>query len=153
MTGGRFMQPKPEKDQNTYLKEMLDSAKKAVGYVRGQTFAQFWEDQKTRDAVAMRLHVVGEAAKHVKAETAVALPKVPFVDIRGMRNRIAHDYGSVNFRIVWKVTKEELSPLISELDKYLQEQAHRQELARKIEQAHHLTVRPPRPKQGPRMGM
>jgi hypothetical protein len=49
------MQPKPAKDQNTYLHEMLESAKQAAGYVAGMSFEQFWDDQKARDAVAMRL--------------------------------------------------------------------------------------------------
>ncbi len=144
---------RPAKDQNAYLSDMVDSAKKATAYVRGQTYENFWDDPKTRDAVAMRLQVIGEAAKHITAETAAALPKVPFTHISGMRNRIAHDYGSVNFKIVWNVVQEELKPMLRELVKYLQEQERRKELAEKIRQAHHLAPRPPPPKQGPRMGM
>ena len=46
---------RPAKDQNAYLSDMVDSAKKATAYVRGQTYENFWDDPKTRDAVAMRL--------------------------------------------------------------------------------------------------
>jgi uncharacterized protein with HEPN domain len=35
-----------------------------------------------------------------------------------MRNRIAHDYGAVDFRIVWTVTQEEIEPLIAALSVY-----------------------------------
>ena len=56
------MSLKPGKDQQTYVQDMLESARQAADYVRGLSFDQFWDDHKTRDAVAMRLQVVGEAA-------------------------------------------------------------------------------------------
>ena len=143
------MPPKPAKDQNTYLHEMLESAKQAAGYVAGMTADKFWDDHKTRDAVAMRLTVIGEAARHIKAETAAQLPKVPFHHISGLRNRIVHDYGGVNFRVVWTVAQEELKPLIGELEQYTLRQ---QQL---LQEAQRLAVKPPVPKQGrgPRMGL
>jgi uncharacterized protein with HEPN domain len=98
----------------------------------------------------MRLQVVGEAAQHVTAETAARLPHVPIQDVRGMRHRISHDYGRVNFRVVWKTVQEDLPPLIAELEKYLERQRVAAELARKI---HGLPPEAPRPRQGPRMGM
>ena len=143
------MRPDGAKDQNAYVRDIVDSAKHAVAYVHGLTFGQFWDDQKTRDAVAMRLHVMGEAAKKLKAETAAALGILPVEQIRGMRNRIAHDYGRVNFRIVWKTVREDLPPLIGELEKYLQQQSP----AQKIQPDQSLTIQPPRPSHGPRMGM
>jgi uncharacterized protein with HEPN domain len=144
------MSLKPGKDQQTYVQDMLESARQAAGYVRGMSFDQFWDDHKTRDAVAMRLQVVGEAAQHVTAETAARLPHVPIQDVRGMRHRISHDYGRVNFRVVWKTVQEDLPPLIAELEKYLERQRVAAELARKI---HGLAPEAPRPRQGPRMGM
>jgi len=144
------MSLKPGKDQQTYVQDMLESARQAAGYVRGMSFDQFWDDHKTRDAVAMRLQVVGEAAQHVTAETAARLPHVPIQDVRGMRHRISHDYGRVNFRVVWKTVQEDLPPLIAELEKYLERQRVAAELARKI---HGLSPEAPRPRQGPRMGM
>lgn len=72
------MQVKPAKDDKAHLHDMLDSARQAVSYVRGQTFEQFWDDPKTRDAVAMRLTIVGEAAGRVSPAAAAAIPQVPF---------------------------------------------------------------------------
>jgi len=121
--------------------------------VHGLTFDKFWDDQKTRDAVAMRLHVMGESAKKLKTETAAALGILPVEKIRGMRNRIAHDYGRVNFRIVWKTVREDLPPLIDELERHLRQVNQEQALAQKIQQAHHLKIESPQSRQGPRMGM
>ena len=57
---------------------MLASAKKAASYTQGMTFENFWDDEKTRDAVAMRLAAIGEAATHITHGTEIELPKVPF---------------------------------------------------------------------------
>ncbi|MBC8040204.1 MAG: DUF86 domain-containing protein [Opitutaceae bacterium] len=35
-----------------------------------------------------------------------------------MRNRIAHDYGAVDFKIVWIVTQTEIEPLITAIETY-----------------------------------
>ncbi|MBP9901164.1 MAG: DUF86 domain-containing protein [Verrucomicrobia bacterium] len=147
------MSLKAEKDQAAYLRDMSDSAKQAMGYIKGMTFEQFWEDQKTRDAVAMRLQVIGEAAKHITAATSAALPKVPFTHIRGMRNRISHDYGGVNFKVVWKVASEELKPMLTELQKYFVRLVQQETEARRLQQSLNLNIPPHTPRQGPRMGM
>lgn len=147
------MPPKPEKDQAAYVQDMLDSAKQAAGYVRGLGFDQFWDDHKTRDAVAMRLQVVGEAAQQITAETAAKLPRVPIHEIRGLRHRISHDYGGVNFRVVWKTVQEDLPPFISELEKYLQRLRIAADLAQRIHATPRQAPEAPRPRPGPRMGM
>lgn len=147
------MQPKPAKDDRAHLHDMLDSARKAASYVQGQTFEQFWDDFKTRDAVAMRLTVIGEAAGQVSAATVAKISAVPFHQIRGMRHRIAHSYDRVDFREVWKVTQHDLKPLISELEKYLLQERQRQQQA-ETPRLRQSAVRPPRPGEGrgPRMG-
>jgi uncharacterized protein with HEPN domain len=37
-----------------------------------------------------------------------------------MRNRIAHDYGVVDFKLVLDVTQQEIGPLITSLETYFE---------------------------------
>lgn len=142
------MQVDPDQRDQAHLLDMLDSAKQAVSYVRGQTFEQFWDDAKTRDAVAMRLQAIGEAAGRVSPATAAAVPALPIHQMRGLRNRIAHTYNKVDFVEVWKVLQHDLKPLISDLEKHF-----RQQQAQTILQALQPKIAPPKPRQGPRMSM
>ncbi len=98
---------------------MLEAARLIRGYVRRVTFEQFWADNEKRDAVALRLSVIGEAAARISPETQEALPSIPFKQVRGLRNRIAHDYGAIDFRIVWRVTQDEIAPLVRALETHL----------------------------------
>jgi uncharacterized protein with HEPN domain len=68
--------------------------------------------------VALRLAVLGESAHRIEPATETGLPGVPFKRIRGLRNRIAHDYGAVDFKIVWAVTQTEIEPLTAALENY-----------------------------------
>jgi uncharacterized protein with HEPN domain len=94
----------PPRPPEALLRDMLESAQAVRDYVAGFSFDRFWDDFKTRDAVAMRLIVLGEAARRIDAATAAKLPTIPLSDIRSTRNRIAHDYNRVDFRIVWDIS-------------------------------------------------
>ncbi len=104
--------------QDAYLHDMLESAQLLQGYMSGIPFDDFWRNSEKRDAVALRISVLGEAAHKIDKATEAALPNIPFRSIRGMRNRVAHDYGAVDFKIVWAVTQTEIEPLIAALEAY-----------------------------------
>jgi len=88
------------KSQDAYLHDMLEAARLIRDYLDGVSFDAFWHNSEKRDAVALRLSVLGESAHKIDKSTESALPSIPFRSIRGMRNRIAHDYGAVDFKIV-----------------------------------------------------
>jgi uncharacterized protein with HEPN domain len=106
------------KTQDAYLHDILEAARLIHGYMAGVTFEDFWHNNEKRDAVALRISVLGESAHKIDKATEAALPGIPFKGIRGMRNRIAHDYGTVDFKIVWAVTQKEIEPLITALENY-----------------------------------
>jgi uncharacterized protein with HEPN domain len=112
------MKPKPAKDQNAYLYDMMESARTICRYMEGVTFDDFWDNGEKRDAVAMRIAAIGDAARNVTKATESAIPAIPFSSIRGMRNRIAHDYGKVDFREVWTVAAQDIKPLAENLGAY-----------------------------------
>jgi uncharacterized protein with HEPN domain len=110
------MRKATSKTQQAYLHDMLETARLIDSYMAGVTFEAFWQSNEKRDAVALRLSVLGESAHKIDKATESTFPQVPFKAIRGLRNRIAHDYGAVDFRIVWTVTQQEIKPLIAALE-------------------------------------
>lgn len=111
--------PADEQRQLAHLHDILESAQHVLRYVEGVSSNAFADNPEKRDAVAMRLAVIGEAARHVSDTTAAKLPNVPFVQLRGMRNRIAHDYGQVDPQIVWTVVSQDIAPLADAVAAYL----------------------------------
>ena len=113
------MPKNPKSQDDAHLHDMLEAARLINGYMKGVGFDEFWHNNEKRDAVALRLSVIGEAAVHISPSTQKALPSIPFKQIRGLRNRIAHDYGAIDFKVVWEVTQNEIKPLIAALQVYL----------------------------------
>src|SRR6266851_3924569 len=114
--------PKPatKTPDDAHLHDMLEAACLIQHYMKKVTFEEFCHHNEKRDAVALRLSIIGEAAAHISSTTQKALPTIPFKQIRGLRNRIAHDYGAIDFKIVWDVTQKEIKPLIAALKIYLE---------------------------------
>lgn len=108
----------PAKTQEAHLHDMLEAARLIREYVSGVSFDAFWNNSEKRDAVSLRISILGESATKIDKDTEAALPKIPFNAMRGMRNRIAHVYGATDFRIVWDVTQEEIQPMIAALEDY-----------------------------------
>jgi uncharacterized protein with HEPN domain len=106
------------KTPEAYLHDMQEAAALIDRYMAGVTFEDFWHNSEKRDAVALRISVIGESAHRIDRAKEMALPNIPFRNLRGMRNRIAHDYGAVDFRIVWEVTQKEIAPLLAALNAY-----------------------------------
>ena len=106
------------KSQDAYLHDMLEAARLIRSYISGVGFDEFWINSEKRDAVALRVSVLGESAHKIDKTTEAALPVIPFKSIRGMRNRVAHDNGAVDFKIVWVVTQQEIEPLMAALEAY-----------------------------------
>jgi len=112
-----MVKPAP-KSQDAYLHDMLEAARLIHDYMAGVGFDAFWHNSEKRDAVALRISVLGESAHKIDRATEATLSRIPFKSLRGMRNRIAHDYGAVDFKIVWAVTQQEIDPLIVALEAY-----------------------------------
>jgi len=106
------------KTQDAYLHDMLEAARLIRSYTARVSFEEFFRNNEKRDAVALRISVLGESAHKIDKATETALPTIPFKNIRGMRNRIAHDYGAVDFAIVWDVAEQEVPSLIQTLEAY-----------------------------------
>jgi len=107
-----------ENRQAAYLLDILHSAEIIEGYISGQSREEFLQDQRTQDAVLRRLLVIGEAAARIDPETEAQFEQIPFRKMAGLRNRVVHDYGQVDFEIVWETVTIHLPRVRSELREF-----------------------------------
>lgn len=101
-----------------YLDHMREAATDACGFVEKMTQAEFLQDKRTQQAVVMSLIVLGEAATKIMerhATFAEAHGHIPWRNMRGMRNRIAHGYFDIDLYLVWDTVQTALPDLRSQL--------------------------------------
>ena len=98
-----------------YLQHMRQAAADAIGFVEGMSQDDFLTDKRTQQAVVMSLIVLGEAATKVMdryPDFADQHAQIPWRNMRGMRNRIAHGYFDINLGLVWDTVQTALPPLL-----------------------------------------
>jgi uncharacterized protein with HEPN domain len=106
-----------------YLDHMQQAATRAFGFVKGMNKDEFLADERTQDAVIRNLTVIGEAATKIMydhTEFAKYHAEIQWQDMRSMRNRIVHDYVTINLDVVWDTVRTDLPELLKLLPAVLQ---------------------------------
>ncbi|MCX6636235.1 MAG: DUF86 domain-containing protein [Acidobacteria bacterium] len=101
------------------MRHIRDAAALAVELVRDRTR----DDQRPNTMLALSLarcpEIMGEAATKITEETRVNFPRIPFVKMISMRNRLIHAYFDLNLDIVWTTVNDDLPVVISALESAL----------------------------------
>jgi uncharacterized protein with HEPN domain len=71
------------------------------------------------DAVRVRLIEIGEAVRAIDPDLLAREPSIPWVDVAGMRNHLAHRYFDTARAIVQATIDTDLPPLISAVERLL----------------------------------
>jgi uncharacterized protein with HEPN domain len=113
---------KPQRVED-YLQHIAEAIDRITGYIQGIDDAAALErDHKIQDAVIRNIEIIGEAANHIHRQHpqfVTAHPELPWRQIRGMRNRMIHNYFDVNIDLLWVTAKDDLPKLKQQTDTLL----------------------------------
>jgi len=95
------------------LLHMLTGIKRLNRMLEGVSKETFLDDLRLQDASAFDISTIGEAASNVTDEFKALHPEIPWIQMRGLRNRLVHifDYEQIDYDIIWIVATEELPAL------------------------------------------
>ena len=88
-------------------------------YTTDLSYDDFEENNLVTDAVVRNIEIIGEASKNIPNEIQNLIKDIPWQKLRGIRNRIVHDYFDIDRTIIWYVISNELSPLKKSLQDHL----------------------------------
>jgi len=94
-----------------YDSEWLADIIDAIGAIREYQRRGNLSDGLIFDAIRLRLIEVGEAVKRVDPATLALEPDIPWRDIAGMRDRLAHRYFDTSHAIVQATIDNDLPEL------------------------------------------
>jgi len=70
-------------------------------------------------AIERSIEIIGEAARRVSPEFAAAHPEIPWRQIIGQRNILAHEYGQISHELLFKTATTDVPALIVTIEKLL----------------------------------
>ena len=102
-----------------HLDSMSKAATSAIALAERMNYDDFIADADAQAATAMYLILIGEAASRIallSPEFVAANGSLPWDQMRGLRNRIVHDYETLHLPTIWSTVKESLPLLLIEID-------------------------------------
>lgn len=98
------------RDDRERLRDILEAIERIERYAIQGRFV-FEQNELIQTWFTHNLQVIGEAARSLSVELITQYPEVPWTQIIGMRNILAHRYFEIDFDIVWTVVDQELPVL------------------------------------------
>lgn len=107
------------RDDRLLLEDMLEHARLACEAAHGRSRADLDSDPVFRAACERFVEIVGEAASNVCEEFRAAHAEIPWRQIVGTRNILAHGYAQIDLDILWDIIAVNLPDLIAKLEEKL----------------------------------
>lgn len=103
------------KNDTYYVNKMIKDIKFVMENTRGTTLAELEDNEVLCDSVLFRLIQISENTVKLTAEFKAAHVDIPWHAIKGMRNRIVHEYGDVELDVVYQTVTEDMPFLLEKL--------------------------------------
>jgi len=104
------------RDYKLFIKDIVEAIRDIEDFIGEMDYEEFLKDKKTQKAVVWQIHIVGEATKNLPEFIREKYKEVPWKYMARIRDKIAHFYFGIDYEIVWKVIKEKLPGIKSEIE-------------------------------------
>ena len=108
------------KNNQYYIKKIVTDLAFIIEHTEKLTQAELEENEILVDSVMFRLIQVSENSDKLTDEFKAYYVNIPWRAMKGMRNRIVHEYGNVDLVVVYDTVKNDLPELLRELQEMIE---------------------------------
>jgi len=111
------------KDPTVAIRDCLAEIDILHQIAAGKTLATFKRDPIARRAAAYAIQTISEAVRHLPDDWLADYPTEPWAQIKGIGNRIRHEYFRLDDAILWEVMTTDTHALKTVMDAMLRRHA------------------------------
>lgn len=104
-----------KKDNRYYLKKIIADLAFICEHTNGLSREELEDNEVLVDSCLFRLIQVAENSDKLTSEFKTDYRSIPWRAMRGMRNRIVHEYGSVDLSVVYDTVMHDIPELLTML--------------------------------------
>jgi len=104
------------KDPTIAIRDCLSEIAVLHEIAERTTLQDFQSDPIARRAAAYAIQTISEAVRHIPDEWLAEFPTMPWSQIKGIGNRIRHEYFRIDDAILWEVITTDAPALKSVLE-------------------------------------
>ncbi|MEB3116749.1 MAG: HepT-like ribonuclease domain-containing protein [Limnothrix sp.] len=95
-----------------YWLDAINACQQILDFTKGLDEDSFLQDRKTQSSVLYQITVLSEAMNRFSDSFITQNSQIPIAAIRGMRNRIIHEYREVDLWILWQAIQINIPELL-----------------------------------------
>lgn len=103
------------KDDNYYIRKIIDDLSFVVEHTKNISMEEMIDNPLMLDSIMFRIIQISENNNKLSNDFKAKNNNIPWMSIKGMRNIIVHDYGIINYEIVYDTVKNKMPLMIEEL--------------------------------------
>ena len=100
------------KDDSYFVTKIKEDLAFILKHMENVDSEELRQNEILQDSMLFRLIQISENAKKISQKFKDKRPDIPWTALYGLRNRIVHDYGSVDLEIVYTTLKDDLPELL-----------------------------------------
>lgn len=110
---------RPEDRDAAYLWDMLQASREVDSMLDDHDLAGFLANLVLLRAIERGVEIIGEAARRISPQYMAAHPEIPWRNIIGQRNILAHEYGQIDHSLLYQTAVKDIPVLIAQIEALL----------------------------------
>ena len=106
-----------ERKPSSFINDILTCIQHIQDYSSNLSLDEFSSNFMIVEACLYNIQVIGEAVSKLPDDVKRIDQQIPWILIKGMRNRLIHDYIGTDIELVWNVIKNELPSFNGNLER------------------------------------